>query len=114
MKLSKDNNALLGTNLRAIRLKMGLSQEKIAELVGVTTNYICQIERGDKSPSVEMLIRLSEKLPASLDRLVFGDSVTNRQAHLLRLTKGLSDQQMDGIIKIVSTIRKDLYQEDGE
>lgn len=107
MKLSKDNNEILGNNLRSIRKEMGLSQDAVAEMAGVTTTYLAQIEQGVKSPSLETLIRIAQKMPTSIDRMVFGDQTNTMQANLMRMTAGMTDQQLDGLLKIVSAIRKD-------
>ena len=46
-------------------------------------------------------------MPTSIDRIVFGDQANTMQANLMRMTNGMTNQQMDGLLKIVSTIRKD-------
>lgn len=107
MKLSKEANAILGNNLRSIRKEMGLSQDAVAEMAGVTTTYFAQIELGQKSPCLETLVRIAQKMPTSIDRIVFGDQANTMQANLMRMTNGMTNQQMDGLLKIVSTIRKD-------
>ncbi|MCR5145906.1 MAG: helix-turn-helix domain-containing protein [Clostridia bacterium] len=38
-------------NLKELRLKNRLTQKQVADKVGVTTEYISQLERGIKNPS---------------------------------------------------------------
>jgi transcriptional regulator with XRE-family HTH domain len=49
---------IFARNLRRIRQKRGLSQEELAHRVGINRNYVGMIERGENSPTVEMVERL--------------------------------------------------------
>ena len=49
-------------DVRTARRKLGLSQEKLAEKLGVTRNTISRWELGDVSPSAENLIALDRLL----------------------------------------------------
>jgi ribosome-binding protein aMBF1 (putative translation factor) len=60
---------LFGKRLRRIRLKRGLSQEKLAELAGLHTNYVGRIERGEQNVSLINIGKLARGLkipPANL------------------------------------------------
>ncbi len=46
---------LLGGRIREIRLKYKLTQEKLAEKVGVTDSYIGFIERGERSKTCKCI-----------------------------------------------------------
>lgn len=50
------------------RIDLGISQNQLAKLVGVSQPFINEIESGRKSPSVEILFKLCEVL----DITVFG------------------------------------------
>ena len=63
-----------GRRLRERRLAFGLSQEKLAEIAGVSHQYIGQLERGERIPSVEMCVTLCYALNLSLNAL-FTDSL---------------------------------------
>ena len=41
---------------------LGLSQYKLAKLVGITQSFMNEIESGRKSPSIEVLFRICEVL----------------------------------------------------
>lgn len=49
-------------NLKAYRKKAGLSQQQLAEQCDIATNYLSEIERGLKFPSIELIERISSTL----------------------------------------------------
>ena len=51
-----------GKNLRAIRLKRGMTQEQFAEALSVSVDFLSLVERGRNAPSFETLERLSKRL----------------------------------------------------
>ena len=62
-----------GLVLRRLREKSGYSQDSFAHATGYHRNYIGQLERGEKSPSLTALFNLSEPLtlhPSQLLALV--------------------------------------------
>lgn len=62
----------IGSRIRSEREKLGLSREKFAEIVGLSTYYIGQIERGDRNMSLETLFKISESLNISVDYILKG------------------------------------------
>lgn len=56
------NYELLGNRLKQERLKMNLTQEKLAEKVEVSHAYIGQIERGERSLTLDTLVTVSKLL----------------------------------------------------
>ena len=52
----------IGKNIRNARKDKNLSQEKLAELIGKTRNYIGMIERAETRPSVCTLIDIAKAL----------------------------------------------------
>lgn len=56
---------LLGKKIKQARVDRKISQEKLAEILDVHVTYISQLERGLKTPGLEMLLRISEVLGVS-------------------------------------------------
>jgi transcriptional regulator with XRE-family HTH domain len=52
----------LGANLRALRLKRGLSQEAMADLLGIHRTYIGGLERGERNVTLRTVERLAVQL----------------------------------------------------
>ncbi len=60
--MSEQGTPDVGSQLRALRQKRGLSLRTLAELCDLSPNTISLIERGDSSPSVSTLHRLATAL----------------------------------------------------
>lgn len=63
-----------GKRLKYQRHLFGISQEKLAEEIGCSTQYIYQLESGRCKPSLDALLSLSEFFGVSLDYLLKGNS----------------------------------------
>lgn len=70
------NQISFGKKIREARTKMGISRASLAEDLGISVNFLGDIERGLKLPSVPNLIMMTNILKVSLDYL-FSDSLNN-------------------------------------
>lgn len=57
-----EKRILLGLNISYYRRARQLTQVELAEAVGISSNYLSQIERGYKSISLDKLLKLAEVL----------------------------------------------------
>ena len=66
----------MGKNLRlkAARAALDLSQQDLANLVGVTRQTISAIESGDYNPTVNLCIAICRALGKTLDQLFWEES----------------------------------------
>lgn len=49
-------------NIKSYRISQNLSQEKLSEIAGVSTDYISLIERGKRTPSIKRLCLIANAL----------------------------------------------------
>jgi transcriptional regulator with XRE-family HTH domain len=56
---------MLGEEIRKARTKVGLTQEKLAFKAGISRQYVSLLELDEKSPTVDMLLRLCKAMNAS-------------------------------------------------
>lgn len=59
-------HAALGEAVRRLRLEAGLSQEELAERAGKDFTLIGGIERGQRNPSFETLLRIAAGLGTTI------------------------------------------------
>jgi transcriptional regulator with XRE-family HTH domain len=63
----------LGERLKTRRAELKLSQKQLALSLGVTQGAVAQFESGARSPSLELLARLADRLRVSTDYLIRGE-----------------------------------------
>ena len=51
-----------GRRIKAQRLDLGMSQERLAELAGVHRTYVGQVERGEVSLTLDSIVKLARGL----------------------------------------------------
>ncbi len=59
----------LGRNLRKYRKECNLTQEQLAEKVGIHPTYVGKLESGKNNPSVKMLFKISRALKIKLSNV---------------------------------------------
>lgn len=60
----------LGESIRRLRKQYGLTQEQLAEALGVTTGAVHKWESGKTTPELEMLVDIAEFFETSVDALL--------------------------------------------
>lgn len=61
----------VGVVIKRLRKEHSISQERLAELIDSHQVYVSEIERGLKTPSLEILYKISKVFDLSLAELVF-------------------------------------------
>ena len=82
----------LGERIREERRKLGLTQAQLAEAVDISDTYMGAIERGERSLTLDTLVRLVNRLGVTVDYLL-ADSVTDSDANIMDQFKQLIDNQ---------------------
>jgi transcriptional regulator with XRE-family HTH domain len=61
---------MLGTVLREARLAAGLTQEEVAFRAGLDRSYVSMLEHDKKSPTVDVLLRLSKAMGVKASQIL--------------------------------------------
>jgi transcriptional regulator with XRE-family HTH domain len=61
---------IFGRRLRHLRLAHGWTQEQLAEAAGITSTYTSDLERGEKVPSLSILLRVARAFDISIAELL--------------------------------------------
>ena len=88
----------LGDAIRAARMKKGLTQDALSELLDITPTHLKNIEGSRRKPSVPLLFQMMELLDLSVDALVF-------ESRCLRMD-GLSEREAEALERLVDAMRE--------
>ncbi len=101
----------LGARIRAFRKGTGMSQEELAFKSSISTTYLGQLERAEKSPTVDILERIAKALDISVyDLFLFDEeihttpknNVINKiNAHL----STLSENEQSEMLKLIKNVK---------
>ncbi len=61
---------MIGKELRKARETAGLTQEEVAFRAGISREYLGQIERGQKAPTVHVFLRVCKAMKVSASQLL--------------------------------------------
>lgn len=68
-------NGVIGTNIKSIRLGLGLSQTDVAKLLGVTYQQVQKYENGDNRISSSCLFLLAQHLDVPIEDFFNGITI---------------------------------------
>ena len=94
--------AILGENVKFLRLRKGLTQAVLAEKAEISVIFLSSIERGTKYPKAETVAHLAQVLEVELFEFFVRKDIPNQQAML----NHLSDDLKKNIISMVDNIFK--------
>ena len=81
------NNLEIGNRIRTIRESMNLTRSIFSERINISETFLSQIERGEKSVSLNTLLSICKNTGFSADYILFGDlnstSKSNRIINVL-------------------------------
>lgn len=80
----------LGKRIRSGRKAIRLTQEALAEKVGISLSFLGHIERGSRKASIDTLVGLANVLDLSLDDLLQDSLTTTAKA---RVGEGVPENQ---------------------
>lgn len=93
----KINYKLLGKQVATRRNQLSLTQADLAEMIGLSSKHISNIETGKSVPRVPILMQICKKLDISPNFLLFGiDDETETEVYLetYQKLKLCSEKQM--------------------
>ncbi len=82
----------LGKRIREERRRLNLTQAQLAEDIDISDTYMGAIERGERSLTLDTLVRLVNRLGVSVDYML-SDSVTDSDTNILEQFRQITDCQ---------------------
>lgn len=82
----------LGKRIREERQRLNLTQAQLAEDIDISDTYMGAIERGERSLTLDTLVKLVNRLGVSVDYML-SDSVRDRNANIINQFLQITDCQ---------------------
>ncbi len=92
----------LGSTLKRLRLKKGMTQADIAKDLGLTKSVISAYETGLRLPSYDILIHIATIFGVSTDYLL---GLENNKKQGLDLS-GLTDAEIDALSQLIKAMKE--------
>lgn len=99
------DDIIIGSRIRTIRESMSLTREQFSELIDISSSFLSQIERGDKSMSIETLMVIASKTGFSCDYILFGD--LNNSTFVSKINRMISNSS-DEIAELMYNVIRPL------
>ncbi|MEY8507175.1 helix-turn-helix transcriptional regulator [Lachnospiraceae bacterium 42-17] len=94
----------LGKRIQKCREQKGMTQEALAEKVGISWNYLGAIEREVKTPKLDTLVRIINALEVSADDVMLDVIAVGRKARCTKLEEmiqKLPEANQEKIMRII-------------
>lgn len=101
---SPSQTVKLGLKIRSRRKQLGMTQEQLAEMLGVGHQALSRIEQGHMAPKMDRLPALAKALQCTVSDLFRDDSEPGYANRMNDLLSGLSHQKQDYIFQHLSSL----------
>lgn len=75
--MSGNELEIIRNNIKYYRKEKKFTQERLSEVSGISKDYLSEIERGKKAPSLKRLIIIANALNIELYKLCYADNNLN-------------------------------------
>ncbi len=106
-----------GDNVKKIRVEKNISQQELADIVGIHSTHVSRYERNMAQPSVEIAKKMAEALNVSVDTLIYGqqdEKAKNnlKDADLLNLFTKVQLLDKQDLTAVKSMLKAYIFQKD--
>lgn len=104
-----DRKMLLGARIKELRRRASLSQDQLAEKVGIESKYLSRIEVGKRQPSLDTLEHIADCLHVEMKELFdfshLGSDAVSMQGIESALA-GASKEELRLVFKLINAVRQ--------
>ena len=100
---------LLGARIKELRKRAGLSQDQLAEKVGIESKYLSRIEVGKRDPSLDVLERIADSLQVEMKALfdfAHHDNEATSPQGIEAALFGANTDELRLVFKLIKAVRK--------
>ncbi len=100
---------LFGGRIKSLREAKGWTQEKLAEKMDISSNYLSSMERGKENPTFDMLIKFADALKVEMwEMFDFGHEVGLKELResLNKLSKEADEDKLRTAVKLLRAVMR--------
>ena len=102
---------IIGQQIRKIRKSKSLSQEVLAEKVGISTTHMSHIETGNTKLSLAVLVKIALVLNVTTDELLFSPTLKTDKMLInqtIQLLEECGPKELSIIVDVIQTMHSSL------
>ncbi len=99
--------AKLGKKIKEMRLKAGLTQDNLAEMVSCNTSHISNVENNHTKVSLNVLLAIANALDTSIDYLLseqYENSALALDNEIMRALTDCDNEKKEKVLKIIEIL----------
>ncbi|MBO5060333.1 MAG: helix-turn-helix transcriptional regulator [Clostridia bacterium] len=98
----------MGEKIKSARIEKRLTLEKLSEKIGISRNFLWEIEAGRKAPAIQTLYRIGKELSLSVDYILgLSNNVKwiddKEEKNINFLIKKLDKKEMSIVCRLLET-----------
>ncbi|RLD17041.1 MAG: XRE family transcriptional regulator [Caldiserica bacterium] len=97
---------ILGKRIREERKRLNLTQEELAERVGISPKFLSDIERNRKKASLQTFFKLSQILKLNIENISAKTEKKKYSSKFSWILDNLSQEECEILLKIIKLIQK--------
>lgn len=97
----------IGRRIKEIRKQKKIPQEKLAEMIGISPNYMSALERGAYNIKLDLLVQIIDCLDITADDLfrdVIKNGYVNRASRLSDAIEKLPDDEQQRVFEVLDAL----------
>ncbi len=105
----KEKLIIIGRNIKTARLKKGITQEELANIIDGSISFISEIETGSAGPSLSKIIKIAKALDTTVDCLLGEIQNTINDEYFLiakSLLADCSEKECKFLLNTIEQIKK--------
>ncbi len=103
----KDISFLIGSKIKEIRKKQGLTQGQLAQKINVDPKYISRLETGSSTPSISTVTKIADALNAEISQFFIIERKEKKNQIIDSIVQKLANanlKQLSAIFEIVNVV----------
>ena len=102
-----DLKEMIGSRIREIRNKKGITQDQLAERVGISSKYLSSIERGKENPTLSTILKLAQSLdvmPAEFFTHLEIEDPAKRKSMIIEMLNDVDADQLKLVYRLLTVM----------